>query len=137
MLRSASRLIPRSRCSLPLAHRRPLSSSSSSSSVVALTDETAPDFMSDKHDKAVVYFTATWCAPCRAIKPLYNELSLQYDEISFGKVDVDECVNAAAANKISSIPKFHFLKAGKVVKTVTGSDSTLLEDALSWLDEEK
>lgn len=39
----------------------------------------------------MVDFTATWCGPCRMIGPVFEELSGQYPQLIFVKVDVDAC----------------------------------------------
>lgn len=49
----------------------------------------------------VIDFSATWCGPCRAIAPLYKELSEQYGNTVFLKVDVDENPETAAKYGVS------------------------------------
>ena len=46
-------------------------------------------------------FCLVQCGPCRAIAPLYKELSEQYDNIVFLKVDVDENPETAAKYGVS------------------------------------
>lgn len=46
--------------------------------------------------KVVIDFTATWCGPCRSMKPTLKECSEKYTDVDFVEIDVDElpvCVN--------------------------------------------
>ena len=36
-----------------------------------------------------LFFLQNWCGPCRQIKPIYEEMSGKYEDISFGKVRSD------------------------------------------------
>lgn len=46
---------------------------------------------------SVVYFTASWCGPCRMISPVFEELASNApDGTTFLKVDVDDFPEAAA-----------------------------------------
>ncbi|KAI3454356.1 hypothetical protein Pfo_011019 [Paulownia fortunei] len=76
---------------------------------------------------AIVYFTATWCGPCRYIAPVYASLAARYPKVVFLKVDIDEVMEAAADWNISSIPCFYFSKNGIVVDEVTDIDMNLLK----------
>ena len=38
----------------------------------------------------VIDFTATWCGPCKAIKPKIHELAKQGPNVIFVEIDVDE-----------------------------------------------
>ncbi|XP_050255457.1 TPR repeat-containing thioredoxin TDX [Quercus robur] len=76
---------------------------------------------------AILYFTATWCGPCRMISPLYTSLAGKYPKVVFLKVDIDEAKDVAARWNISSVPTFFFLKNGKEVDKVVGADKSALE----------
>ena len=49
------------------------------------TADKATKFL-EKHDKSVFYFTAVWCPPCKAIKPVYEQLAEKYTDVAFAKV---------------------------------------------------
>ncbi|KAH7852810.1 hypothetical protein Vadar_029467 [Vaccinium darrowii] len=80
---------------------------------------------------AVLYFTATWCGPCRMISPLYTSLAAKYPKIVFLKVDIDEARDAAARWNISSVPTFFFVRNGKEIDEVVGADKDSLEKKIS------
>lgn len=87
-------------------------------------------FMASASGKLVVIdFSATWCPPCKAIFPLYQELSEEFDEDSaiFLKVDVDENPEAAANFQVSAMPTFLFIKGGEVIDRMMGADPNKLQ----------
>lgn len=71
-----------------------------------------------KGGKAVFYYTATWCPPCRAIAPVFEQLSQDYPDISFTKIDVDQLPAAASSASIRSVPTFIFKNNGNTVAEV-------------------
>ncbi|CAH9104743.1 unnamed protein product [Cuscuta europaea] len=80
---------------------------------------------------AVVYFTATWCGPCRYMSPLYTSLAGKYPKVVFLKVDIDEASKVAAKWNISSVPTFIFIKKGNEVDKVIGADKNSLEKKIA------
>lgn len=58
-------------------------------------------------------FGASWCAPCRALKPVYKKVSEGYLSedlgVVFSYVDVDEDPELAAAAQIRSVPTIFFV----------------------------
>jgi len=70
-------------------------------------------------NKKVLYFTASWCPPCKMIAPVFSKLSAEYKDILFVKIDVDECGDVASEHSIQSVPTFEFINGGKVVDKVS------------------
>ncbi len=72
-------------------------------------------------DKPVLLdFWATWCAPCRMIAPLVEEIAKERDDIKVGKIDVDEEQELAATFRIMSIPTLVVVKNGEVTGQLVG-----------------
>merc|ERR1712217_882371 len=69
-------------------------------------------------EKEVVFvdFTASWCPPCKMIKPVFEEWAEKFkdnDKVKFVKIDVDENDEVAREYAISSMPTFKVFKSGK------------------------
>ncbi|KAL1833646.1 hypothetical protein ACET3Z_003297 [Daucus carota] len=75
----------------------------------------------------VIYFTATWCGPCRYLSPTYVNLAGKYQKVCFLKVDIDEAQAVARLWNVSSVPTIFFIKNGKEVDKVVGADKNALE----------
>lgn len=70
----------------------------------------------------VVDFWAEWCGPCRAIGPVIEELSKEYDgKVNVGKVNVDHNPQVSMNYGITSIPAILFIKNGQVVDKLVGA----------------
>lgn len=70
----------------------------------------------------LVDFWAPWCAPCRIVSPIVDELGKEYEgRLKVAKVNVDD--NQATTGKFSimSIPSLLIFKNGQVAKTMVGA----------------
>ena len=76
----------------------------------------------DSDKLTVVDFWAEWCGPCRAIGPVIEELSKEYDgKVNIGKVNVDNNPQVSMNYGITSIPAILFIKNGQVVDKLVGA----------------
>ena len=72
----------------------------------------------------LVDFWAQWCAPCRMIAPIVEELAQEYDgQIAFAKVEVDTNPETSLKFGIRSIPTMLVFKDGNPVDQVVGAVS--------------
>jgi len=69
---------------------------------------------------AVVDFWAPWCGPCKMMGPVFEEMSHHYDDLTFGKVNVDELGDISGKFDVQSIPTVIFFKDGKEVHRTMG-----------------
>ncbi|XP_072973771.1 TPR repeat-containing thioredoxin TDX isoform X2 [Typha angustifolia] len=79
----------------------------------------------------ILYFTATWCGPCRFMAPLYKSLAEKHPKVVFLKVDIDELGDVAHRWNVTSVPAFFFVKNGKEIDRVVGADKSNLERKIS------
>ncbi|KAL3650266.1 hypothetical protein CASFOL_006669 [Castilleja foliolosa] len=80
---------------------------------------------------AVLYFTATWCGPCRYIGQVISDFAEKYPKVVFLKVDIDEAPFVAAEYKPTLPPSFFFVRNGREIDNYLGVDMDLLEAKLA------
>ena len=70
----------------------------------------------------ILTFWATWCAPCRMVAPILDQLASEYNgKAKVAKLDVDSNPKTAMKYTVRSIPTILFFKDGKLVDTVVGA----------------
>ena len=89
--------------------------------VSTLTDSTFAQAV-QKYPLTVVDFWAPWCAPCRMVSPVIEELSRDYaGRVAFGKVNVDENPMVSSSFGVQSIPTIMLFSRGRAVDAVIGA----------------
>jgi len=73
---------------------------------------------------------ATWCGPCRAIAPKVIQFSVDYADVDFYKVDVDEVPDVASKLGVRAMPTFCFFKGGENIGEVVGANHSALKAAI-------
>lgn len=93
-----------------------------SEKVINVTDATfeAEVLKSDK--PALIDFWASWCAPCKAIAPIVDELAAEYEgKIKVTKMNVDENPMTPSKYGVRGIPTLILFKDGKVLDQKVGA----------------
>jgi len=60
-------------------------------------------------------FWAPWCAPCRAVGPIFEKVAEAHPDVTFAKINTEEEQGLAAALGISSIPTLMAFRDGVLV----------------------
>jgi thioredoxin 1 len=66
-------------------------------------------------------FWASWCAPCRMVGPILEEIAAERPDVKVGKINVDEQPELAAQFQVMSIPTLLVIKNGKIVNQSVGA----------------
>ena len=74
---------------------------------------------SDK--KVLLDFWAPWCAPCRMVVPMVEEIAKERPDIKVGKINVDENPELASQFGIMSIPTLIVMEEGKILAKSMGA----------------
>ena len=88
--------------------------------------------MTNSGKPVLVDFYADWCAPCRAMKPVLENLKNKLkDDVQIYKIDVDQNPMLAERYQIRSIPTLMLFQAGEPVWRKSGMASvTELEQVI-------
>ncbi len=87
-----------------------------------ITDDTFDQEVLKAETPVLVDFWADWCAPCKMIAPIVEELANEYEgKVKFTKLDVDSNPRTATTYGIRGIPTLLIFSDGQPVKQVVGA----------------
>ena len=78
-----------------------------------------------------VYYTATWCGPCKVVSPVIERFAESLKRSSFLKVDVDEHDNICEEQGIQSVPTIQVWSGGKMLAQTEGCSKTNVEQLVA------
>jgi thioredoxin 1 len=92
-----------------------------SDSIVHVTDSSFEEEVLQSHMPVLVDYWAPWCAPCRMIAPLLDEISEEYKaKLKIAKLNIDENQTTPMKYGIKGIPTLMIFKEGNVEATKIG-----------------
>ena len=77
--------------------------------------------MENNHNFIANGFLAHNCGPCKAVSPIFEELSKEMKDVRFAKLNVDDNQDLAQRLGVMGIPTFIIFKDGKEVGRTTGA----------------
>jgi thioredoxin len=89
---------------------------------VAVTTQSFEDEVLNSEIPVLVDFWASWCAPCRQVAPVMDQIAAKYEgSLKVAKVDVDAETELAGSFGVSSIPTIALFEPGEQPKAVVGA----------------
>jgi thioredoxin 1 len=99
----------------------------------AVTDDTFDTAVLKSETPVLVDFWAEWCAPCRAIAPILEDVSRdRAGALTVAKINIDENPGVPGKYGVRGIPTLMLFKGGQLAATKIGA---LPKGALyEWID---
>jgi thioredoxin 1 len=89
--------------------------------LVQVTDQNFETTVAASTQMVLVDFWATWCAPCKMLKPLVEELATEYEgRVIVAELDVDANPITASKFGVLSIPSLILFRGGQPVERIVG-----------------
>jgi thioredoxin 1 len=85
------------------------------------TEEQFKDVIENSKAPVLVDFWATWCAPCKMIAPILDQISDERNDVMIAKVDVDQLPEISKTYGIRSIPTLMLFSEAQVEATKIGA----------------
>uniref|UniRef100_A0A7S0L2E8 Thioredoxin domain-containing protein n=1 Tax=Coccolithus braarudii TaxID=221442 RepID=A0A7S0L2E8_9EUKA len=90
--------------------------------------------LADENRLIVADFGASWCGPCKALKPLFASLSKRFPDVAFVYLDADKVPTLMGDNMIHSYPTIKFFRcSAEADLPVVGPDITEVEERIKSL----
>lgn len=96
-------------------------------------DPSAVEEAENSGETWIIDFWASWCGPCQKLKPIYEEVSEEIEEVNFGKVNMEEHSSLATKYGVQALPTLVIIKDGDIVAKNEGMISK--DDLKSWIQE--
>ncbi|KAL7591735.1 thioredoxin-like protein CXXS1 [Lactuca sativa] len=81
----------------------------------------------------VAHFAASWCIPSVAMNYFFEELALEFYDITFLIVDVDDLKDIASKYEVKAMPTFLLIKEGEVVGKLVGANPDEIKKRIETL----
>ena len=89
--------------------------------IVSVTDATFSSQVLEAAGPVLVKFEAEWCGPCKAMKPMIDEIAAEYDgKLTVATVDIDQNNQTPFRFGIRGVPTVLLFDQGKVVAQKVG-----------------
>ncbi|OGT30480.1 MAG: thioredoxin [Gammaproteobacteria bacterium RBG_16_51_14] len=95
-----------------------------SENILYVTDSTFEDEVLKSDKPVILDFWAEWCAPCKTIAPILDELADEYKgKVTVAKINIDENQTTPLKYAVRGIPTLILFKDGDVAATKVGAAS--------------
>ena len=98
-----------------------------------ISDTEFSDFIKNSDKPVLIDFWAPWCAPCRGLLPIIEDISKEMsDKISIAKINVDLFTATAKQFSITSVPTLLLFKGENLIAQKSGASTKI--SLIDWIN---
>jgi thioredoxin 1 len=96
-------------------------------------DELIAYSTSNPNKLILIDFNASWCGPCKALKPFLEYLKTEYPNVNFHEIDIEDEDLSSITEKfdIAKVPTIIYIKNGIVCHSLIGTNKENIENAVN------
>jgi len=99
-----------------------------------LTSADSIDDLLAQHEYSLLYFSASWCGPCKSMSPVVEGISsMMSDRFNTIKIDIDNSPNYAADFGVRSVPTMMLVKNNEIIDLRVGGLPP--QQIMQWLEQ--
>ncbi len=99
-----------------------------------LTSDDSIEDLLLQHEHTLLYFSASWCGPCKSMSPIVEQISsLMSERFNTIKVDVDNSLTIAADYGIRSVPTMMLVSNNEIIDQRVGGLAP--QQLIQWLEQ--
>lgn len=87
---------------------------------IKLTDKNYDAEVLNTEQTVLIDFYADWCAPCKMLSPIFDEVESEVEDVKICKVNIDDEPMLAQKFQVKSIPTLVVIKNGETVSASSG-----------------
>lgn len=72
---------------------------------------------------SVIVFSASWCMPCKRLKPIIEDVIKELSDVPFYDVDIDDSEEIVKEYQVFGVPTIVCFKNGKKIDSLVGLQS--------------
>uniref|UniRef100_A0A6C0D090 Thioredoxin domain-containing protein n=1 Tax=viral metagenome TaxID=1070528 RepID=A0A6C0D090_9ZZZZ len=89
-------------------------------------DSNIENILKESKTYNLLYFTASWCGPCKRISPIINDKFTKINNLQIYKIDIDNNEEICDKYNVKSVPTFILIYENDIKMTYNGSDPVKL-----------
>ncbi|MFB6245023.1 MAG: thioredoxin family protein [Candidatus Nanohaloarchaea archaeon] len=86
-------------------------------------DPETMDNISESGETWIIDFWAEWCGPCKQFSPVFEEVSDEFDDVKFGKVDMEEHQQLGTSMGVRALPTTLIIEGEEEIARKSGAMS--------------
>ncbi|WP_317367654.1 thioredoxin domain-containing protein [uncultured Tyzzerella sp.] len=88
--------------------------------IIDITEKNYDEYVTNSNSLVILDFGATNCGPCKILNNILEEIESENENITVGKINIEESTDLAIKFGVMTVPTMVILKDNKTIQKVNG-----------------